>query len=83
MPKYNLYAAIVGLIVTIPALYLLIPPFGMVGAGISVSITNLAIIIYQWVVFKRINKISVKELLVTKEDVKSLMAAFKSMIIDR
>ena len=83
MPKYNLYAAIVGLIVTIPALYLLIPPFGMVGAGISVSITNLAIIIYQWVVFKRINKISVKELLVTKEDFKSLMAAFKSMIIDR
>ncbi|MBR6439536.1 MAG: polysaccharide biosynthesis C-terminal domain-containing protein [Bacteroidales bacterium] len=80
LPKYNLYAALVGFVVTIPALYLLIPPFGMVGAGISVSITNLAIIIYQWIVFKKINKISAKELLVTKEDVKSLIAAIKSSI---
>ena len=80
LPKYNLYAALVGFVVTIPALYLLIPPFGMVGAGISVSITNLAIIIYQWIVFKKINKISAKELLVKKEDVKSLIAAIKSSI---
>lgn len=80
LPKYNLYAALVGFVVTIPALYLLIPPFGMVGAGISVSITNLAIIIYQWIVFKKINKISAKELLVTKDDVRSLIAAIKSSI---
>ena len=80
LPKYNLYAALVGFVVTIPALYLLIPPFGMVGAGVSVSITNLAIIIYQWIVFKKINKISAKELLVTKDDVKSLIAAIKSSI---
>jgi O-antigen/teichoic acid export membrane protein len=79
MPKHNLYGALVGLAVTIPTLYLLIPPFGMVGAGISASLTHLATITYQWIVFKRINKISAKELLVTKEDVKALVAEIKSV----
>lgn len=80
MPKYNLYAALVGLAVTIPSLYILIPPFGMVGAGISASLTNLAIIVYQWLIFKKINKISAKELLVTKEDVKLLVSEIKSLL---
>jgi len=80
MPKHNLYAALVGLAVTIPSLYLLIPPFGMLGAGISASLTNLALIIYQWIVFKRINKISAKELLVTKEDVKMLLGEIKVIL---
>ena len=79
MPKHNLYAALVGLAVTIPSLYLLIPSLGMVGAGISASLTNLALIIYQWIVFKKINNISANELLVTRDDLKSLMTALKAM----
>lgn len=80
LPKYNLYAALVGFAVTIPSLYIFIPPFGMVGAGISASITNFAIIVYQWIIFKRINKISAKELLVTKEDVRMLISEVKAII---
>lgn len=80
LPKYNLYAALVGFVVTIPALYLLIPSFGMVGAGISVSITNLAIIIYQWIIFRKTNRISSKELLVTKEDLTTLILAIKALV---
>ena len=80
LPKHNLYGALVGLAVTIPSLYLLIPPFGMVGAGISASLTYLATIVYQWIVFKRINKISAKELLVTREDVNLLVAEIKYII---
>ncbi|MCR5036661.1 MAG: oligosaccharide flippase family protein [Bacteroidales bacterium] len=80
MPKHNLYGALVGLAVTIPSLYLLIPPLGMVGAGISASLTNLAIIVYQWVIFKKINKISAKELLVTKDDVRMLVSEVKAIL---
>lgn len=80
MPKHNLYASLVGFAVTIPSLYLLIPPFGMVGAGISVSITNLAIIIYQWIIFRKTSKISLRELLVTKNDIKLLVSEIKSLI---
>ena len=80
MPKHNLYGALVGLAVTIPSLYILIPPFGMIGAGISASLTNLAIIVYQWVIFKRINKISAKELLVTKADIRMLVSEVKAVL---
>ena len=79
MPKYNLYAALVGFAVTIPSLYLLSPSFGMVGAGVSLSITNLAIISYQWLVFRKTIKISAKELLVTKEDVTLLISEIKNL----
>ena len=79
LPKHNLYGALVGLAVTIPSLYLLIPPLGMIGAGISASLTHLATITYQWIVFKRINKISARELLVTKEDVKMLITEIKNI----
>ena len=80
MPKHNLYGALVGLAVTIPSLYLLIPPLGMIGAGISASITHFATIVYQWIVFKRINKISAKELLVTKTDVSLLFKELKTLL---
>ena len=79
MPKHNLYAALVGLAVMIPSLYLLIPPFGLVGAGISVSITNLAIIVYQWIIFRKTISISAKELLVNKEDVETLIEGIKNV----
>ena len=80
MPKHNLYGALVGLAVTIPSLYLMIPPFGMVGAGISASLTHLSIMLYQWIVFKKHNNVSVKELLVTKDDVKLLVSEIKALI---
>jgi len=78
MPKHNLFGSLVGLAVTIPSLYLLTPPFGMVGAGISMSITNLAIILYQWIIFKKINNTSAKELLITRNDINAL----KNSIMD-
>ena len=80
MPKHNLYGALAGLAVTIPSLYILIPPFGIVGAGVSASITHLATIVYQWLVFKRINKISVKEILVTNSDLKMLFTEIKNLL---
>jgi len=79
LPKHNLYGALVGLAVTIPSLYLLIPSLGMIGAGISASLTHLATITYQWIVFKKINKISAKKLLVTKEDVRLLISEIKNL----
>ena len=68
MPKYNLYASLVGLAVTIPTTLLLIPRMGSEGAAISFSCTYLAIILYQWFVFKKLTGIKAKELLLTKDD---------------
>lgn len=68
VPKYNLYASLVGLGATIPSTLLLIPRLGIEGAAISFSITYLAIIVYQWLVFRRLTGVKMKELLLTKED---------------
>lgn len=68
MPKYNLFASLVGLAVTIPTTLLLIPRIGIEGAAISFSCTYLAIILYQWFVFKKLTGIKAKELLLTKDD---------------
>jgi O-antigen/teichoic acid export membrane protein len=68
IPKYNLFASLVGLAVTVPCTLLLIPSMGILGAAISFSGTFLAIMLYQWFVFKRIAEVKVKDLLFTKED---------------
>ena len=67
-PRYNLYASLLGFTVTIPAVYILIPMYGIVGGGISMSLTYLASIIYQWIVFKKTTKTNIKDLIPSKAD---------------
>ena len=68
IPKYNLYASLVGLAVTVPATFILIPTMGINGAAISFSCTYAAVMFYQWFVFKRIAEVKAKDLLLTKDD---------------
>ena len=68
VPKYNLFASLVGLAVTVPCTFALIPSLGISGAAISFSATFLAIMLYQWFVFRRITEVKVKDLLLTKAD---------------
>ena len=76
IPKYNLYASLVGLAVTVPTTFLLIPSMGIAGAAISFSCTYAAIVLYQWLVFRRIAEVKAKELLLTKDDWKWCKAEF-------
>ena len=68
IPKYNLFASLVGLAVTIPSTLVLIPTMGIMGAAISFSCTYTAIVLYQWLIFKKLTGVKAKELLFTKED---------------
>ena len=77
-PKHNLYGSLIGLVVTIPSIFVFIPLYGILGAGISVSLTYLATILYQWIIFKRINKTRTKELIPTLDDFRTLIISIKS-----
>lgn len=77
LPKHNLYASLVGLVITIPSIFILIPTLGIVGAGISISLTYLGTILYQWIVFKKINKTKTKELIPTLNDFRTLIESIK------
>ena len=68
IPKYNLFASLVGLAITIPSTFILIPLIGINGAAISFSCTYIAVMLYQWFVFKRITGVKAKDLLLKKED---------------
>ncbi len=81
LPKHNLYGSIVGLLVTIPSIYILIPKYGIIGAGISVSLTYLATIVYQWIIFKKETKVKTIQLLPTLNDFKTLVESIKKQFI--
>ena len=67
-PKYNLYASLIGLGITLPSVYILIPLIGIAGAAISTSLTFAAIFIYQWIIFHKMTGIKLVQLIPNKED---------------
>ncbi len=52
-PKYNLYASLIGLSVTLVSAFILIPWLGIRGAAITTTLTYTALFIYQWIVFHK------------------------------
>jgi len=71
-PKYNLYSSAAGLIATIGSTLLLIPVYGIIGAGFSISISYCIIVTYQFIVFKRLTKAKFKEFIPDKSDLRFL-----------
>ncbi len=67
-PKYNLYASLIGLSVTVVTAFLLIPRLGIQGAAITTSLTYLALFVYQWMVFRRLTNSCLSELLPDTSD---------------
>lgn len=78
-PKYNLYASLIGLAVTIASVYILVPLYGYIGAGISTSITFVIIVFYQWIVFKKDTKTRTRELLISKADCQLVAEEIKNL----
>ena len=67
-PKYNLFASLIGLSVTLISALVLIPRLGIRGAAITGSLTYLALFVYQWSVFHHMTGSRLKELIVNKAD---------------
>ena len=67
-PKYNLYASLIGLTVTLIAAFIMIPALGIRGAAITTSLTYTALFIYQWLVFRRMTGTRIKQLIPDKTD---------------
>lgn len=69
-PRYNLFASLTGLAVTIPSLIILVPRFGLVGAGISASLAYSMAVVYQGWVFHKKTSTGFRDLLISKADVR-------------
>lgn len=82
-PQYNLYGTLVGLAITVPSIIILIPLYGIMGAGISVSLTYFGTILYQWIIFKKINGTKTKELIPSLDDFKTLITNIKMQFFNK
>lgn len=78
-PKFNLYASLIGLSVTIVAAFTLIPTLGIRGAAITTSLTYFSLFVYQWIVFQKQTGSRLKQLVPNKEDFDWLKSTLKGL----
>ena len=67
-PKYNLYASLIGLSVTLVSAFILIPLLGIRGAAITTTLTYSALFVYQWIVFHKQTGSKLNQLILNQED---------------
>ena len=79
-PKYNLYASLIGLSVTLVSAFILIPWIGIRGAAITTSLTYLALFVYQWIVFHKQTGSRLAQLIPNREDWEWLRAEIKGLL---
>ena len=78
-PKYNAISSGIGLVFTLIFVFILIPEYGIIGAGITATLAYSASAFYQLIVFVRITKIKLPELLLTKNDIKFFIDEVKKV----
>ena len=79
-PKYNLYASLIGLSVTLIAAFVLIPWLGIRGAAITTSLTYSALFVYQWFVFHKQTGSRLGQLVPNRQDWEWLSTAIKALV---
>ena len=67
-PKFNLYASLIGLSVTLVSAFSLIPRLGIRGAAITTTLTYTALFVYQWIVFHKQTESKLIQLIPNRED---------------
>jgi O-antigen/teichoic acid export membrane protein len=67
-PKYNLYASLIGLSVTLVSAFILIPLLGIRGAAITTSLTYTALFVYHWIIFHKHTKCHLYHLIPNRDD---------------
>jgi O-antigen/teichoic acid export membrane protein len=78
-PHFNTIASGLGLVFTIAFGFLLIPKYGIIGAGITASVSYSISMFYQFIVFFRQKGISLKELLISRSDVEMIRTELRQM----
>ncbi len=67
-PKYNLYASLIGLSVTLISAFIFIPWLGIRGAAITTTLTYTALFVYHWIIFHKKTGCSIKQLIPNRQD---------------
>lgn len=82
-PKTNLHANITGSVITILLAFLLIQPFGIIGAAWVASGSYATSAFYQYFVFRKQAQIHWKEWLIRSEDIKTFIVLSRKLFFPR
>ncbi|MFZ4564297.1 MAG: polysaccharide biosynthesis C-terminal domain-containing protein [Bacteroidales bacterium] len=80
-PYHNTVSSAIGLIFTIVFGLLLIPKFGIIGAGIAATFSYTFATLYQFIIFSRMTKLRLRDFLITRTEVRLLYGEFKKLPI--
>jgi Membrane protein involved in the export of O-antigen and teichoic acid len=78
--RYSTFCSVFGLLVLLVAGLILIPAYGVVGAAYTSSIAYSCMLIFSIVVFMKQTKTSLRELLLSKNDIKELIVKMKGSL---
>ncbi len=71
-PYHNTISSAIGLVFTIVFGFILIPRYGIIGAGIAASFSYSFATLYQFIVFSRMTKLTFRDFLLTRAEVQLL-----------
>jgi len=77
-PKYNMYSSLTAFIFTAILGYVLIPEYGLIGAGLVASFSYTCATIFQLVVFIKLTKTNLTEFLINRNDIILIRTVFNS-----
>ena len=78
-PKYNLYASLIGLSVTLFSAFVLIPMLGIRGAAITTTLTYTTLFVYHWIIFHKHTNCRLRQLVPNRDDWEWLKTTMKSI----
>jgi O-antigen/teichoic acid export membrane protein len=79
-PIHNTISAAIGLFFTVVFCVVLIPRFGLIGAGLAATLSYIAATVYQFVVFIRKTKTGPKDFILRKDDIKVVVNSIKGLL---
>ena len=78
-PYHNTISSAIGLVFTIGLGVVLIPVYGIVGAGISATVSYTFLTLYQFIIFSRMTKLRLRDFMLTRHEIRLLVSEVKKM----
>ncbi len=83
-PQVSVFASMIGLVITLSLGFILIPRYGMMGAGITASASYTAGVLYQFIAFmKEAKELTFRDFLFTRNDFNFVFLELKQIIFSK
>lgn len=79
-PVHNAISSAIGFVFTVLLGLLLVPRLGIMGAGVSASVSYSCLTLYQFLVFSRLTKLRLRDFLLTQQEIRLLGNEIKKIV---